>query len=721
MKNHPILYPFTAIVGQEELKTALMLCAINPAIGGLLIQGDKGAAKSTAARALSEIVPPILKVNGCAFNCTPEHVAASCERCTEESRVLEEVNIPFINLPIGATEERILGSLDLEAVLISKQKKFQPGLLAAVHQGVLYIDEVNLLPDHLVDILLDVAAQGENYLERDGLSLRHPSRFSLIGTMNPEEGQLRPQFLDRFGLMVQVAAPSGVAERTEVVRRRIAFESDAAAFCGHWESAQLSLSAKLRAAKTLLPSVSLSEEMLSLISRLTTAAEVKSLRADLVIYKTAITLAALDQRKQVEAADIHYAALLALAHRSRKGSHPAPGSFPSQQDQARQADRGEQEKDNAQERDGVQERNKQQPEQDKLPQEGAEQQQGQKWPVAEQELPAQPSGGLSGNISDSSTRETETAQRQASGSANAEPDAANRSPADAAHHQKNDPAEQTVQGQAGMIRQLSLQELVPDPLQHLHQQVQGLNSGKRIVASQVKRGHAAATRRTGEPGDLAVVPTVLQAVTRDSEALSITRDDLHYHRRSGKVSSLILFVVDASGSMSAKRRMEAVKGTVLSLLEEAQQKRDLVGVIAFRGIEATVLLAPTQRTVLAEEALRELATGGRTPLPHALQVAEKLLRSAISTGVHPVLVLLTDGKANVPLSGGTDPWSQTMQQAAGLSALQLPSVVINSDHSYLNLGKARELAECLGANYLSLDELSAEALRPVVSGLLQRI
>jgi len=288
-------YPFTAIVGQEKLKKALLLCAINPGIGGLLVQGDKGTAKSTAARALAEVVA-----------------------------------VPFVNLPLGATEERILGSLDLEAVLVEKKKKFQPGLLSAVHGGILYIDEVNLLSDHLVDVLLDVAASGENIIEREGLSLSHPSRFTLIGTMNPEEGQLRAQFLDRFGLMVHVDAPADVTERTEVVRRRIAFESDAVLFGKQWEFAQQTLQEKVAAAKLMLPVVHLSDELLTVISKLSTDLNVKSLRADIVMYKTAITIAALDQRTEVTEEDIREAAALALAHRSSKNSffEPPPPKSP---------------------------------------------------------------------------------------------------------------------------------------------------------------------------------------------------------------------------------------------------------------------------------------------------------------------------------------------------------------------------------------------------------
>ncbi|RZK54702.1 MAG: magnesium chelatase, partial [Hymenobacter sp.] len=324
-------YPFAALVGQDSLKQALLLCAVNPAIGGVLIQGDKGTAKSTAVRGLAEVMPPIAAVVGCAFNCEPGHPAGLCAGCQAAAEPAQELRpTPFVNLPLGATEDRVLGSLDLDGVLTERRKKLQPGLLAAAHRGVLYLDEVNLLPDHLVDVLLDAAAMGVNTVQREGLSVSHPARFTLIGTMNPEEGSLRPQFLDRFGLMVEVAAPRDVPERTEVVRRRIAFERDPVAFAAHWEPTQLTLRQQVSRAQELLPTVQLPEGLLTLISQLCTELGVVSLRADIVLYKTALTLAALAGRAAVTPADVRRAAELALAHRRRSQPFERP-SLPADQ------------------------------------------------------------------------------------------------------------------------------------------------------------------------------------------------------------------------------------------------------------------------------------------------------------------------------------------------------------------------------------------------------
>ena len=318
-------YPFAALVGQDSFKQALLLCAVNPDLGGVLLRGDKGTAKTTAVRGLAELLPSILAMPGCPFNCEPGHPADLCPVCYQPAAEAQELPAPFVNLPLGATEDRVLGSLDLEGLLADRQKRLQPGLLAAAHRGVLYIDEVNLLPDHLVDVLLDAAATGVATVQREGLAVTHPARFTLIGTMNPEEGSLRPQFLDRFGLMVDIAAPRDVTERTEVVRRRVAFERDPVTFRAQWQAAQAVLQRQVSTARQLLPAVQMPDGLLTLISQLCTELGVVSLRADIAVYKTALTLAALAGHPAATAADVRRAAELALAHRRRAQPFDSPG------------------------------------------------------------------------------------------------------------------------------------------------------------------------------------------------------------------------------------------------------------------------------------------------------------------------------------------------------------------------------------------------------------
>ncbi|MBM4415603.1 MAG: magnesium chelatase, partial [Chloroflexi bacterium] len=317
-------YPFSAIVAQPDLQTALLVNAIEPRIGGVLIQGERGTAKSTAARGLAALLPPARTYAGSTFNCGPGDEAF--EVC-DASAELVDARPRFVELPIGTSEDRVTGTLDLERTLRSGELHFAPGLLAAAHRGVLYIDEVNLLPDHLVDLLLDVAASGVHHVEREGISVRHPSRFLLIGTMNPEEGELRPQFLDRFGLCVSVAAPVDAALRAEIVRRRVAFEHDPERFAERWAADDASLARRLVDAKERVGAVVVPEPMLELVTALCVEARADGLRPDITVYRTATTLAALDARNEVEADDVYRAALLALPHRRRRQA-PQDGGDP---------------------------------------------------------------------------------------------------------------------------------------------------------------------------------------------------------------------------------------------------------------------------------------------------------------------------------------------------------------------------------------------------------
>ncbi len=555
------------------MKTALLLCAVDPSLGGVLIRGDKGTAKSTAARALADILPPIARVVGCAFNCLPDAGNTHCEICSESATLAQISTVPFITLPLGATEDRVVGTLDLERALKGAKRAFQPGLLAAAHRGILYVDEVNLLQDHLVDVLLDAAAMGVNSVQREGLSVTHAARFTLIGTMNLEEGDLRPQLLDRFGLMVEVSAPRDKTERADVVRRRIAFEADPAGYAAAWAEQQDHLRRQLVAAQQMLPQVVLDDALLELISHLCCEFDVASLRADIVMYKAARALAALDARMRVTPEDVRRAAELVLPHRRRRLPFEQPGLDSERLDdvmkQAGLPPNGSQELSNA-------------PDEDE-PKEDAQD-----------------------------------------------------------HIEANDQPPQVFEAAAtGTVRHIAVDS-----------QYDGA-TGKRSVVKNANRGHVIRAVPHENPSSLAVGATLRSAVLRNPAEFSVKKSDLHQQIRVGKGANLILFVVDASGSMAAQRRMEAVKGAVLALLTDAYQRRDEVAVISFRGESAAVLLAPTRSVDLAEKGLRELPTGGRTPLPHALQLALEILgKNSATNRLPPLLIIISDGKANVALSEG---------------------------------------------------------------------
>jgi len=628
-------FPFSAIVGQPQLKTALLLCAVDPSLGGVLIRGDKGTAKSTAARALTDILPPIERIAGCAFNCLPGIPCGHCEICSDTSAAVQPAVVPFITLPLGATEDRVLGTLDLERVLQGAKRAFQPGLLAAAHRGILYIDEVNLLADHLVDVLLDVAAMGVNSVQREGLSVTHPARFTLIGTMNLEEGDLRPQLLDRFGLMVEVTAPREKTVRAEVVRRRIAFEAGPADYVSAWARQQDALRVQLAAAQQLLPNVGLDDALLNLISHLCCEFDVASLRADIVMHKASRALAALDGRLQVRPDDVRSAAQLVLPHRRRRKPFEQPGLDQDRLDelmqQASPPSEAERESDTSAENDGPQQQ-----------------------------------------------REPEAGQQVFAAAA------------------------------SGTARQIAVDTVSAHPI-----------AGRRSEAPDEPRGRVVRAVPHDNPSSLAVGATLRSAALRNPAEFWVNKSDLHQQIRVSKSANLILFVVDASGSMAAQRRMEAVKGAVLALLTDAYQRRDEVAVIVFRGDAAALLLTPTRSVDRAEQGLRELPTGGRTPLPHALQLALQTLQQADANGAPPLLVLLTDGKANVALSDGGDPWRETLVLAELLAVRSVPALVLDTETGYLRLGRAAQLAQALGAECLTLEQLSAENLALTIRARLK--
>ena len=639
---HITHFPFSAIVGQPLLKTALLVCAVDPSVGGVLIRGDKGTAKSTAGRALADVLPHIDRVPGCAFNCAPGGASVHCEICSAASVTPVTSNtsavpssVPFITLPLGATEDRVLGTLDLARALKGAERAFQPGLLAAAHRGILYIDEVNLLADHLVDVLLDVAAMGINSVQREGLSVVHPARFTLIGTMNLEEGDLRPQLLDRFGLMVEVTAPRDKLQRAEVVRRRIAFEKNPTAYAGTWATQQQALHQQIKRAQECIDDVELSETLLDLISHLCCEFEVASLRADIVMHKTARVLAALDGRRTVTPVDVRQAAELVLPHRRRRKPFEQAGL-----DQQRLDDLMQQ---------------------------------------ASQPPPLD--GDAAESDADSETQEPSASSTQ--------------------QQQEVFAAAPTASVRPLLVEAITLRNL----------------SGRRSDALDAPRGRVVRAVPNQNPQSLAVGASLRSAALRDPYEFAVTAQDLHQQIRVGKTANLIVLVVDASGSMAAQQRMAAVKGAVLSLLTDAYQKRDEVAVINFRGDQATVLLAPTRSIDLAEQGLRELPTGGRTPLPHALQLAHQIIDQHQS-GAAPLLVLLTDGKANVACNAG-DPWQESLAIAGVLAARDVAALIVDTESGHLRLGRAALLAEALGAECLTLEQLSAEQLALTIRGRLR--
>ena len=603
-------YPLSAIVGHDRLRLALLLCAVRPEIGGVLIRGEKGTAKSTAVRALAAVLAQV------------------------------DSGARLVELPIGATEDRVVGSLDLQKVLRDGEHAFSPGLLARAHGGVLYVDEVNLLPDHLVDILLDAAAMGRVHIERDGVSHSHDSRFVLIGTMNPEEGELRPQLLDRFGLAVDVHASRDVAVRCAVVRARLAYEADPAGFAARFAAADDDLAARIAAARARVDDVELPDRELNRIAAVCAAFDVDGMRADLVVARTAVAHAAWRGSNTVAAEDIRVSVELALPHRRRRDPFDDPGIDPEELDRMLDEAGG-----------------------------GGD---------AEPD-PDPPGGGQSlDGAPENRERQTTAAQGNSS---EAKPSA---SP-------------------AATFRTRMLT-------------VPGVGEGAAGRRSAARNSSGAVVRAADDGHGVHLFATLLAAADRHTRpgGLRPAVDDIRPAQRVGREGNLVIFVVDASGSMAARDRMAAASGAALSLLRDAYQRRDKVAVITFRADQARLLLPPTASAHIAARRLTRFDTGGTTPLARGLMAARDVVlrERARDRTRRPLVVVLTDGRA----TGGPDPLGHSRIAAGRLAAEGTAAVVVDCETSYVRLGLAAELAAQLRAPLLRLEQLRADGLAAAVRG-----
>jgi magnesium chelatase subunit D len=653
-------FPFTAVVGQDDLRLALLLNAVSPAVGGVLVRGEKGTAKSTAVRALSALIPEVDVVAGCRFSCAPGSPDPACPDGPHEVGPGVRRPARMVELPVGASEDRLVGALDIERALAEGVKAFEPGLLADAHRGILYVDEVNLLHDHLVDLLLDAAAMGASYVEREGVSVRHAARFLLVGTMNPEEGELRPQLLDRFGLTVEVAASREPDQRVEVVRRRLAYDDDPEGFAARWADEESAVRARIVAARELLPSVRLGDPALRQIAATCAAFEVDGMRADIVMARTATALAAWAGRTEVLAEDVRQAALLALPHRRRRNPFDAPGLDEDKLDETLEEFGGQDENDDDPDPDGP--GGGGQP-----PQDGPE---GDS-PAGDVPVQGEPSED---------------------GQAPAAQGGGEQSPVRAAEPFRTKVLSVPGLGEGAAGRRSRART------EH------GRTTGSRRPRGTLTKLHLAATVQAAAPHQ--------RARGRSGRGLVVRRDDLRQATREGREGNLVLFVVDASGSMAARQRMSAVKGAVLSLLLDAYQRRDKVGLVTFRGSAAEVALPPTSSVDAAAARLESLPTGGRTPLATGLLRAHEVLRveRLRDAARRPLVVVVTDGRA----TGGPEPVALAGRAARLFAADGVASVVVDCEAGPVRLGLAGQLAGELGGTAVTLDELRADSIAGLV-------
>lgn len=653
-------FPFPAVLGGDadapegldDMALALVLSAIAPGIGGVLIRGEKGTAKSTLVRALADILPPIDVIVGDRFSSDPvEPQPLSPDGPFGPDAAVETRPVRLVELPVGATEDRVAGSIHLERALSDGAIDFEPGLLAKAHRGILYVDEVNLLPDHLVDLLLDAAAMGRLTVEREGISVTHAARFVIVGTMNPEEGELRPQLLDRFGLTVEVAAPRDPAQRAEVVRRRLAYDDDPAAFRALYVDSENDLRERIQRAQRRIASIALSPQLLLKVAEVCSAFGVDGMRADIVTARTAIAHAAWHGRDDVTIDDLRAAVRLALPHRRRRNPFDAPGL-------------DEAELDNL--------------------------------------LPREPSGGddpdpdgPGGDESAEDSGEVSAQRPECGGSA-------------ASSHGEAGPV---GAGQPYRARLLTVAG-VGDGQAGRRSRAR-TTAGRRIGASPLATAgasiHLSETIRMAAPRQ--------RARGRNVGRLILASEDLRRAVREGREANLVLFVVDVSGSMAARERMRRVKTAILSLLLDAYQRRDTIGVVTFRDEVADVALPPTRSVEAAARRLDELPAGGRTPLAEGLLTAADVVRRERlrDPGRRPLLVVITDGRA----TAGPDAVGRAHQAGAMLAGQGVAAVVVDCESGRMRMGLAATLAQHMGADHVPLVEVSADALVDIVRDAVQ--
>ena len=640
-------FPFSALVGQEMMKRALLLNVVDPSIGGVLIRGERGTAKSTGVRALANLLPPIKVVEHCPFQCDPDNPAHLCIFCRErlergETLSVIERPIRLVNLPIGVTEDRLLGTINIEEALKKGRKAFEPGLLAEAHRGILYVDEVNLLNDHIVDMLLDVAASGVNVVEREGISFSHLSRFVLVGTMNPEEGDLRPQLLDRFGLCVTVKGLTSVNDRTEVVRRRLAFERDPEGFRKAWEAEEAKLREVILRARELLDLVAITDEVVSLAAKISVAMETDGHRAEITMIKAARANAALEGRKSILPEDIHTAAKLALAHRVKKN------------------------------------------------------------PLEKKELDENKIQKILDDYKESSEEETgQWEPHYANPNRNEQKDKTHyTSPvACITHRCSGRPPFLTP---AFPFHRLALGTHPGRRFPFPYHGRSGFSLGTRLPRLNeplLQDISIIGTLRAAAP---------YQKARSDNGKIVIKPEDIRLKKRFRRTGLTVMLIVDSSASMRTNDCMSITKGIIEALLKDLYLKRDKIGIITFRHTSAEVILPITTNMHDASSRIEEIPVGGRTPLALGMDMALKLLSQEKykNPEATPVIVLFSDGRPNVSCFG-KDPVDETLEFATEIARRGIQSIFVDTEQNPMAMGYGYLIAERMKALYLPIDRLIA--------------
>lgn len=615
MQNkYKFTYPFAAVQGQEKLKKALILNIINPNIGGLLISGQKGTAKSTLVRALPQI--------------------------TE--------NYSVIDLPLNISVDRLVGSINIEDVLKKGHKKIEYGILHKANGNILYIDEVNLLSNHITSCLLEVATTKINNVQREAISYQHEANFLLIATMNPEEGTLRPQLVDRFGLYVESAGCKDLKVRKNIMKCRLAYEANAADFIKKWQTKNNEIKQHIKESQSIINKVCISDECYDLALKIVIEAKCQGHRADLTMIQTAKAIAAYDKRLRVGEADIIEAAEYVIKHRKRE----------LQDNQNKN--------NNTESKSG----------------------------------------------SDNNT-ENKTGNQKLTKDSQSLPDNC----LSKKKSTKNEEDKQTTENIGDLLLNFKLPSISSKNNNNF-----GTGKRNKVVSNNTKGRYVKYKLPLGKVKDLAFLPTLKAALPfqqhrlSDNLAVVIKKKDYREKVREKRIGSNIVFVVDASGSMGANKRMRAVKGAIFSLLNEAYQKRDKIGLIVFKQNKAEVILNITRSVDLAQKELKLLPTGGKTPLAEGLKKALSVIKAEKikDKEILPLIVLVSDGKANYSVNGN-DPVVESLQIAQKINSEKIPSVVIDTENGFIKLGLAKKIAEKMNSDYFCLENASAKSIENILT------
>jgi magnesium chelatase subunit D len=693
---------FGEIVGQTEFKQALLVVAANDDLDGLLVSGEKGTAKSTAVRALADLLPEQRAVADCPYGCPPDDPTGQCADCRDrDDPPVETRPVPLVTLPLGATRDRVVGTLSVEDAL-DGNSEFEPGLLARANRGILYVDEVNLLDDHLVDVLLDAAASGVNRVERDGVSVSHPAEFTLVGTMNPEEGDLRPQLRDRFALQATVTGCREIEDRVAIIRQALGESSTA--------ETDADPAARLRRARDAIADVVLPDEFAADIAEVCRDAGVDGHRGDIATARAARALAALDGRARVIESDVRRAAELALPHRLQsRPFEDAPDPEDVLDDHFEDGEEADGDDPDGTADDGSEPDADQEP-----PEESTDAGAGENGPESDGPEPADGEGGDRSGDSDSDGDPSDgrdsadggggrdghpprTADGDTTG--DGEPgDHEQESGADSDDDEDDaTPATPLLPGQRrAEVGDAAAPDLSPaDSLDQ--SQAGGDGSRARSTPSPDAEGARVRTTRTDGSDGIDAAASVRAAAQRGGSA--VESRDLRQSVRAGDTGALVLFVVDASASM--RGAMRTAKGTVLELLQDAYEARDEVAFVAAAGDEAEVILPPTDSVTRAARHLKDLPTGDRTPLPDGLRSARTVLERADPDAA--VVVLVTDGRANV---ADGSPTAETRAAARELATLDPQTVLVDAGDG--TRGVTDLVCDTLDADRVPLSALSAD-------------